>query len=60
MSTKGKKQSNPIQIDNIEIFDNEYRFTLSNIPTPYANGLRRTIITDIPINVLSLTFENNC
>ena len=63
MSTKSKSQKKqPIQISNVEVYDNEYRFTLSNIPTPYANGLRRTIITDIPINVVRTENEqvNQC
>ena len=29
-----------------------YRFTLSNLPTCIANGIRRTILSDIPLNVI--------
>jgi hypothetical protein len=29
-----------------------YRFTLANIPTCIANGIRRTILTDIPVVII--------
>jgi DNA-directed RNA polymerase alpha subunit len=56
-TTKGKPQ-----ISNIEKLDNEFRFTLSNIDTPFANGLRRVILTEIPINVVRTESEaiNQC
>ena len=54
---KAKQSKSKIQISNVESLDQEFRFTLSNIETPYANALRRVILTEIPINVVRTESE---
>lgn len=38
------------EIKNISELEQQYKFTLSNIDVSLANAIRRTIISDIPIN----------
>ena len=51
-----------VQIDNTIEMEGDFHFTLSNIPTCFANALRRTIITDIPVCVIRSENEevNQC
>jgi len=48
---------NPI-ISNISEEGDIYRFTLSNINVSLANAIRRTILSDIPINVIKTETDN--
>jgi DNA-directed RNA polymerase subunit L len=41
-----------VQISAISEEAGVYRFTLSNVPTCIANGIRRTILSDIPVVVI--------
>lgn len=51
-----------VVISNQFDLENVYQFTLSNIPVCYANALRRTILSDIPICVVRTETEeiNQC
>ena len=51
-----------VQIHDTMEMDGIFNFTLSNIPTCFANALRRTIISDIPICVIRSENEevNQC
>jgi len=50
---------NPI-VDLLNNKDNEFRFTLSGVNVSLANGIRRTILSDIPILVFRTTpYEDN-
>jgi DNA-directed RNA polymerase alpha subunit/DNA-directed RNA polymerase subunit L len=44
--------SSQVAISNISEEAGVYRFTLSNVPTSIANGIRRTILSDIPLIVI--------
>jgi DNA-directed RNA polymerase alpha subunit len=49
-------------LSNISEEDDIYRFTLSGVNVSIANALRRTILSDIPINVIQTEFyeTNQC
>ena len=51
-----------VQIDNTIEMEGDFHFTLSNIPTCFANALRRTVITDILVCVIRSENEevNQC
>ena len=55
-------QITKVQIDNTIEMEGDFHFTLSNIPTCFANALRRTVITDIPVCVIRSENEevNQC
>ena len=50
------------QISQIEEDGDVYKFTLSDIDVSIANALRRTILSEIPINVIHTETheENQC
>jgi DNA-directed RNA polymerase alpha subunit len=50
------------QIENIDLEHDSLRFTLSNVNVSLANGLRRTLLSDIPLVVFktSPVSENKC
>ena len=48
------------KINNISVDNDMYKFTLSGVNVSIANALRRTILTDIPINVIyTETYQDN-
>lgn len=51
-----------VKIDNFKEADDTLTFTLSNVDVSYANALRRTIISDIPVVVFKTAphEENKC
>lgn len=51
-----------VKIDNFKEADDTLTFTLSNLDVSYANAIRRTIISDIPLVVFKTTphAENKC
>lgn len=51
-----------VKIDNFKEADDTLTFTLSNLDVSYANALRRTIISDIPVVVFKTAphEENKC
>lgn len=59
--SKDSKDSKVVISNQFEL-ESVYQFTLSNIPVCYANALRRTILSDIPICVVRTENEevNQC
>jgi len=61
-STSKTNPSSSTMIKDVVETDNVYHFTLFNVPTCYANAVRRTILSDIPISVVRTENEevNQC
>ena len=62
MSSSSSSTNNAVAIHDVIQMDGTYQFTLSNIPVCYANALRRTVLSDIPICVVRTETEevNQC
>ena len=47
-------------IKNLSVDNDMYKFTLSGVNVSIANALRRTILSDIPVNVIyTETYQDN-
>ena len=49
------------KVTNLDDTDNSLRFTLSNVPLSYVNGIRRILLSDVPCIVFKTQpySENN-